>query len=133
MMRTHGPDFFTDYVNGKIAFDDGRIRRVFEEWHKLMDAGYFIDGAAGLGEIASVRAVVWSDPGTTTFKEKAAMVLTSVDTVNDLSTEQQAELGFFRFPTMDPTMPVGEIVWPIGYIVSANAQNLLGRIGSDDG
>jgi multiple sugar transport system substrate-binding protein len=33
----------------------------------------------------------------------------------------RAELGFFRFPVIDPTLPVGEIVLTLGYIIPAAA------------
>ena len=52
------------------------------------------------------------------------MVLTSPAQMDNLPQTFQAELDFFRFPIIDPALPVAEVFSAYGYIVPRNTDNL---------
>lgn len=111
-MRLNGPEFHARFVQGEVPYDDPRVREVFETWKYLSDNGYFEEGAKTLRLTESLNLV---------HEGKAAMVLCDSASVGDLPQSFRQELDFFPFPTIDPDVPVGEVVLMSGYIVPASA------------
>lgn len=106
-MRLNGPEFHAALIRGEERYDDPRVRDVFETWKFLVQSGYIAEETWTLSSTQSRDSVLQGE---------AAMMLMS-------STLAPDELGSFRFPIMDPTLPVGEIVPTLGYLVPANVQS----------
>ncbi len=113
-MRINGPQFHIDLMLGKESYDDPRVAKVFEYWRVLLDNGYFLEDAA---------AYSWSEALEPFIAGDAAMYLMGDFIRDSLPEEVEADLDFFRFPIIDPTMPIGEDAPTDGFFLSANAPN----------
>ncbi|MBT3313929.1 MAG: extracellular solute-binding protein [Anaerolineae bacterium] len=113
-MRINGPQFHIDLMLGKESYDDPRVAEVFKYWRVLLDNGYFLEDAA---------AYSWSEALEPFIAGEAAMYLMGDFIRDSLPDEVEADLDFFRFPIIDPSMPIGEDAPTDGYFLSANAAN----------
>jgi ABC-type glycerol-3-phosphate transport system substrate-binding protein len=119
-MRLNGPEFHAALTDGEESYTDERVRTVFDTWQFLVESGYVLENSWGLQAEASMDMVT---------SGQAAMILAPGFQLHD-------ELGFFRFPIMDPRIPVGELTPTVGYVVLANspeieaATELLSYLGS---
>lgn len=111
-LRLNGIEFHTALMEGREGYDDERVRAAFDTWKFLVDSGYILENAWGLQAEESLSIVV---------DGKAGMILTPGYQSHD-------ELGFFRFPIMDPSAPVGEIVPTVGYVILAKSPQLLAAV-----
>jgi multiple sugar transport system substrate-binding protein/raffinose/stachyose/melibiose transport system substrate-binding protein len=114
-MRINGPQFHIDLMLGKESYDDPRVAKVFEYWRVLLDNGYFLEDAA---------AYSWSEALEPFIAGEAAMYLMGDFIRDSLPDEIEADVDFFRFPIIDPSMPIGEDAPTDGYFLAANATNV---------
>jgi multiple sugar transport system substrate-binding protein/raffinose/stachyose/melibiose transport system substrate-binding protein len=129
-MRINGPEFHVNLMLGKEKYNDARVKKVFTEWGKMIDAGYFIEDPA---------AYAWAEAIPFMAKEEAAMYLMG-DFIRDSfpADLKDTDLDFFRFPIMDPSVPVGEDAPTDGYFIPAKSKNpeggkaLLAWFGSEE-
>ncbi|CAN5705607.1 hypothetical protein BH10CHL1_BH10CHL1_16930 [soil metagenome] len=119
-MRLNGPDFHHQLETGQIAYEDAKVRAVFELWHSLSDKGYFLADSSNLQSLSSLLAIIRGDNGQL-GNQKAAMTLSGPFFLNELPDKFRSELDFFPFPTIEPTIPAGEVVFSLGYMVPASA------------
>lgn len=119
-LRLNGAAFHRDLLAGNISYEDEHIRKVLESWQLLFTNGYFIENPYRFDDQTSLRAVI---QGETEAKSqpKAAMILTDSLLVGALPADSQAELDYFSFPILDPSMPVAESVIPMGYVTPVKA------------
>ena len=127
LLRLFGPDFHREVTNGQISYEDDRIRTAFETWQLLADNGYFLNRAVTTGDLEAFTALVRSDNGQL-GRQRAVMTLASPYAFDQLPAKFRDELRFFRFPIIDPSLPVGEVVPSVGYLVPANALQPLDSI-----
>jgi multiple sugar transport system substrate-binding protein/raffinose/stachyose/melibiose transport system substrate-binding protein len=127
-MRVNGPEFHIDLMLGKEKYDDPRVETVFTDyWAPLVESGYFIDEPA---------AYTWQEALQFLIDGDAAMYLMGDFLRDSYPDEEEAKLDFFRFPIIDPNVPVGEDAPTDGYFIAANAQHveeakaLLAYLGS---
>jgi ABC-type glycerol-3-phosphate transport system substrate-binding protein len=119
-MRLNGPEFHAALMDGEEHYTDEKVRDVFDTWQFLVESGYVLENSWDLQAEASMDMVIGG---------QAAMILAPGYQSHD-------ELGFFRFPTMDSSIPVGELAPTVGYVVLANspeieaALELLSYLGS---
>jgi|SaaInlV_200m_DNA_3_1039701.scaffolds.fasta_scaffold01342_8 multiple sugar transport system substrate-binding protein/raffinose/stachyose/melibiose transport system substrate-binding protein len=113
-MRINGPQFHIDLMLGKESYDDPRVAEVFKYWRVLLDNGYFLEDAA---------AYSWSEALEPFIAGEAGMYLMGDFIRDSLPEEVEADLDFFRFPIIDPSMPIGEDAPTDGFFLSANAAN----------
>lgn len=129
-MRVNGPAFHKDLTDGKIAYTDARVKKVFTYWKQLVDNKYLLDNPA---------AYTWQDAANLMIQGKGAMYLMG-DFLRDQypDDKEAAELDFFRFPIIDPKVPIGEEAPTDGYFIPAKAKNVanakafLGFLGSKE-
>lgn len=114
-MRINGPEFHIDLMLCKESYDDPRVAQVFEVWRELLDSGYFIDDAA---------AYSWAEALEPFIRGDAAMYLMGDFIRDSLPDEIEEDLGFFRFPIIDPSVPIGEDAPTDGFFIAANSQNV---------
>jgi ABC-type glycerol-3-phosphate transport system substrate-binding protein len=114
-MRVNGPEFHINLMLGKEKYDDPRVLKVFTDyWAPLIENGYFIEEPA---------AYSWSEALQFLINGEAAMYLMGDFLRDSYPDEQEADLDFFRFPIIDPSVPVGEDAPTDGYFIAANAQH----------
>ncbi len=114
-MRVNGPEFHINLMLGKESYDDPRVLKVFNEyWKPLIDMGYFIEDPA---------SYTWAEAIPFMTTGKSAMYLMG-DFIRDSYPQDQVDdLDFFRFPIIDPSVPVGEDAPTDGYFIPANVKN----------
>jgi len=128
-MRINGPEYHIDLMLCKESYDDPRVAKVFEVWRELLDNGYFLDDAA---------AYSWSEALEPFIRGDAAMYLMGDFIRDSLPDEIEEDLDFFRFPIIDPAVPIGEDAPTDGFFIAANSQhpeeakNFLAYLGSVD-
>jgi len=126
-MRINGPEFHINLMLGKEKYDDPRVVKVFEYWRELLDNGYFLEDAA---------AYSWSEALEPLIAGDAAMYLMGDFIRDSLPDDVEEDIDFFRFPIIDPDVPIGEDAPTDGYFIAANSTNpdaakaFLGYLGS---
>lgn len=116
-MRLNGPEFHIDLMSLKELYTDERVRAVFDYWQQLFDHNCFIEDAA---------AYAWQEALTPMAEGNAAMYLMGQFIVDSYPDELEDDLDFFRFPIIDPEVPIGEDAPTDGYFIAAGARNLEG-------
>lgn len=116
-MRTNGPQFHIDLMLLKESYTDERVKAVFDHWQELFDHNCFIKDAA---------AYAWQEALTPMTEGTAAMYLMGQFIKDSYPDEMEDDLDFFRFPIIDPALPVGEDAPTDGFFMAANARNLEG-------
>ncbi len=113
-MRTNGPEFHVDLMLLKESYLDERLQATFANWQKLIDRNCFVDSPAALD---------WQEAVDDMVQERAAMYLMGGFIVDSYPDEMEDDLDFFRFPIIDPAIPVGEDAPTDGYFIAAQARN----------
>ena len=128
-MRLNGPEFHINLMLLKESYTDPRVRAVFDKWKELFDHKCFIDNPA---------AYDWQDAVPFMTNGSAAMYLMGQFMTDSYPDEMENDLDFFRFPIIDPSMPIGEDAPTDGYFMAANSPNpqggeaFLAYLGSKD-
>lgn len=123
-LRINGPDFHRGLLTGKEHYDDERIRPVLERWKSLFDQGYYVENPQTVSALNAVMALMRNEKAQELIREPAVMVLADTYSVSQLPALFVNELGFFRFPILDPSVPVVEALNPFGYVVPVGADHI---------
>jgi ABC-type glycerol-3-phosphate transport system substrate-binding protein len=113
-MRTNGPQFHIDLMLLKESYEDERVKQTFAHWQELLDHNCFIEDPA---------AYDWNEALDIMVQDEAAMYLMGGFITDSFPDELESDLDFFRFPIINPDMPIGEDAPTDGYFMSANAAN----------
>lgn len=113
-MRTNGPEFHVNLMLLKESYLDERLQATFANWQKLIDRKCFVESPAALD---------WQEAVDDMVQERAAMYLMGGFIVDSYPDEMEDDLDFFRFPIIDPAIPVGEDAPTDGYFIAAQARN----------
>jgi multiple sugar transport system substrate-binding protein/raffinose/stachyose/melibiose transport system substrate-binding protein len=116
-MRLNGPQFHLDLMLLQESYTDERVVAVFEAWAELFEHNCFIEDPA---------AYTWQEALDFMVQGDAGMYLMGGFITDSYPDELEEDLDFFRFPIMNPDMPVGEDAPTDGYFVAENARNLQG-------
>lgn len=124
-MRINGPEFHQRLLNGEEDYTDPKVAAVFEALVDLRLRGFFVESPESMNDLDSVLAIIRGDGDDPIVRRKAVMTLASNFAITDLPAVFQEELDFFRFPVMNPELPVGEVGITFGFVVPAAAPNPL--------
>jgi len=114
-MRVNGPEFHINLMLGKEAYNDPRVLKVFTDyWAPLIENGYFIDDPA---------AYTWSEALQFMVDGSSAMYLMGDFLRDSYPADQVGKIDFFRFPVIDPAMPIGEDAPTDGFFIAAQSQH----------
>ena len=113
-MRINGLDFHMQLMDGKIKYTDPRVKTVFERWKSVIDKGFFLDNASSYG---------WQEAIPFLSQGKAGMYLLGAYVMTSLPEEARKNIGYFRFPTVDPSVPDYEEVSVNGALIPTGAKN----------
>jgi ABC-type glycerol-3-phosphate transport system substrate-binding protein len=116
-MRVNGPEFHINLMLLKESYTDERVKKVFDYWKQLFDHNCFIADAA---------AYTWQEAVPFMTDGKAAMYLMGQFITDEYPDEMENDLDFFRFPVIDPAVPIGEDAPTDGFFMAAGARNLDG-------
>lgn len=116
-MRVNGPQFHLDLMLLKESYNDPRVKEVFSYWNQLFEHNCFIEDP---------QAYSWQEALDFMVQDQAAMYLMGGFITDSYPDEYEEDLDFFRFPVINPDVPIGEDAPTDGYFISANARNLEG-------
>ena len=97
-MRTNGLDFHIELMDGKVPYNDDRVKATFNNWNKMVEPGYFLDNHATYS---------WQEALPFLLKGEAAMYLLG-NFITPQFGDQTENMGFFQFPIINPEVSVGE-------------------------
>ncbi|MEM9954649.1 MAG: extracellular solute-binding protein [Chloroflexota bacterium] len=110
-MRLNGPDFHEQLMRGEIAYTDPRVREVFTYHDQLFAHNCFAENASSINYNQMVST--WNSGN-------AAMNAHGEWLYEFISENAKDNTGFIRFPIIDETVPLGELVPMYGAFMSAN-------------
>ena len=114
-MRTNGLDYHIDLMLGKTKYTDQGVVNTFKNWARAIDAGCFMDDHQNYS---------WQEAQPPLINGEAASYLIGNFIVNNLPEETQAQLDFYQFPPIDPSLELGEDAPTEIIFMPANAQNV---------
>ena len=114
-MRTNGLDYHINLMLGKTKYTDQGVVNTFKNWAKAIDAGCFMDDHQNYS---------WQEAQPPLINGEAASYLIGNFIVNNLPEETQAQLDFYQFPPIDPSLELGEDAPTEIIFMPANAQNV---------
>ena len=98
-LRTNGLDFHLALAAGDVAYTDDRVKRTFDHWERLIDAGCFIDDHA---------AYSWQEAQPFLYQGEASMYLIGNFITPQFPADVEDKMGFFQFPVIDSSVPMYE-------------------------
>ena len=127
-MRLNGYQFHIDLMAHKVAWNDPKVKKVFDTWAGLLP----LHQADPLGR-------TWQEAATTLQQKKAGMYLLGLF-VTEQMTDNLDDVDFFTFPELDSTIGSDALDAPIdGFMMArkpkeeAAAKSLLTFLGSKEG
>jgi multiple sugar transport system substrate-binding protein len=98
-LRLNGNAFHQKLMAGDVPYTDPRVKKVYTTWKQLLDNGYFIDNSLSYNLDAAQPFL---------FQGKAAMMLMGTFISAGFPDNVKAQMGYFRFPIIDPNVPTAE-------------------------
>src|SRR5689334_16941099 len=128
-LRVNGYQFHVDLMAGKEAWNDQKVKTVFDTWAGLLE--YHQPDSLGR---------TWQEAAQTLQQKKAGTYLLGSFVAQQFEKgAEQEDLTFFNFPEIDSNIGADAIEAPIdGYMMAkrpkneAGAKKLLGYVGSAD-
>lgn len=115
-LRLNGYEFHMDLTAGKVAYDDPKVKAVFEKWGELVKPGYFSENHA---------AIDWQDAIPQFVQGKAAMYLMgnfAVPMMKDGGLKPE-QIGFIPFPEITPGIPRAEDAPTEAFFAASGGKN----------
>ncbi|GAA2906938.1 extracellular solute-binding protein [Streptomyces erythrogriseus] len=107
-IRVNGAAYHRDLLAGRHRFDDPEVRKVFDRWQEVLP--YFDpDGTA----------VAFQDASTSMLNGRSAMMLIGTFFADAAPKDALDDIDFFRFPVVDPKVPLAEEAPTDGYFAGA--------------
>jgi len=109
-IRINGGAYHLDLLAGKHSFEDQEVKDVFAAWTELLP--YFDPSALGVSFTQSVSDL---------SQGKAAMMLSGSYVQGSVPEDVLPDIGFFQFPTIDPSIPRAEEAPTDGFMAAATS------------
>lgn len=128
-LRVNGYAFHQQLMAGDIAYTDPRVKHAYETWKTLIDDKYFIDNALSY-DVDSISPLL--------VNGQAAMMLMGTFFSAGLPPATRSEMGYFRFPVIDASIPIAEdgpvnvLIMPAQAKNKADARRLLAFMGTPE-
>lgn len=113
-MRINGGEFHAQLMDGKVAYTDERVKRVFEKWAELVNAGFFVENHPGY---SFQEALPFMNQG------KSAMYLLAPFIVSMFPDDVREQVEWFPFPVIDPAVGIYEDAPTDSFHIPKNATN----------
>ncbi|MGW4466147.1 ABC transporter substrate-binding protein [Micromonospora sp. NBC_01796] len=114
-IRINGAPFHRELLAGKQRFDDPKVKAVLEKWREVLP---FFDPKG--------KAYPFQEATTALLAGKTGMFLIGTFFADAAPKDALGDLDFFRFPIIDPAVPVAEEAPTDGFFASAKAGNPTG-------
>ncbi|MGA6225606.1 ABC transporter substrate-binding protein [Streptomyces umbrinus] len=107
-IRINGAEYHRELLAGKHRFDDPEVRKVFDRWQEVLP--YFDPNG---------DAVPFQDATTALLNGRTGMMLIGTFFADAAPKDALDDIDFFRFPVIDPKIPLAEEAPVDGYFASA--------------
>ncbi|GLP67234.1 ABC transporter substrate-binding protein [Streptomyces sp. TUS-ST3] len=107
-IRINGAPYHRELLAGKHRFDDPEVRKVFDRWTELLP--YFDPNGT---------ALAFQDATTALLNGRTGMMLIGTFFADAAPKDALDDIDFFRFPVIDPKVPLAEEAPVDGYFASA--------------
>ncbi|MFF1417702.1 ABC transporter substrate-binding protein [Streptomyces sp. NPDC058280] len=107
-IRVNGATYHRDLLAGKHRFDDPEVRKVFDRWDEALP--YFDPNGT---------ALPFQDATTALLQGRTGMMLIGTFFADSAPKGELDDIDFFRFPVIDPKIPMAEEAPTDGYFASA--------------
>ncbi|MGW3417516.1 ABC transporter substrate-binding protein [Streptomyces phaeochromogenes] len=107
-IRINGAEYHRELLAGKHRFDDPEVRKVFDRWQEVLP--YFDPNG---------DAVPFQDATTALLSGRTGMMLIGTFFADAAPKDALDDIDFFRFPVIDPKIPLAEEAPVDGYFASA--------------
>ncbi|MGJ6962310.1 ABC transporter substrate-binding protein [Streptosporangium sp. G11] len=114
-IRINGADFHRELLAGKQRFDDPKVKAVFAKWREVLP--YFDPKG---------KAYPFQEATTALLGGKTGMFLIGTFFADAAPKDALDDLDFFRFPIIDPAVPIVEEAPTDGFFASAKSANPAG-------
>lgn len=111
-IRINGALFHRDLLAGRQRFDDPKVKAVFTRWREVLP--YFDPKG---------KAYPFQEATTALLAGKTGMFLIGTFFADAAPKDALGDLDFFRFPIIDPAVPVAEEAPTDGFFASAKTRN----------
>jgi multiple sugar transport system substrate-binding protein len=111
-IRINGAQYHRDLLAGKHSFDDPQIHKVFDKWAEVLP--YFDPNGTALS---------FQDATTAMLNDRTGMMLIGTFFADAAPKDQLDDIDFFRFPVIDPKVPLVEEGPTDGYFASAHTHH----------
>lgn len=111
-IRINGAPFHRDLLAGRQRFDDPKVKAVFTRWREVLP--YFDPKG---------KAYPFQEATTALLAGKTGMFLIGTFFADAAPKDALGDLDFFRFPIIDPAVPVAEEAPTDGFFASAKTRN----------
>ena len=113
-MRLNGYDFHMQLMNGKVSYEDPKVKAVFGKWQELLDKGCFVENHA---------SVSWQESQALLYQGKASMMLIGNFIAPNFPADIAKDMDYAPFPTIDPAQASAEDAPMDSVHVPAKAKN----------
>jgi multiple sugar transport system substrate-binding protein len=113
-MRVNGGEFHAQLMDGKIAYTDDRVKKVFEKWAELVKAGFFVENHPAY---SFQEALPFMNQG------NAAMYLLAPFIVSMFPEDVRSQVEWFPFPVIDAAVGIWEDAPTDSFHIPKNAKN----------
>ncbi|GAA5005178.1 ABC transporter substrate-binding protein [Streptomyces siamensis] len=107
-IRINGAEYHRRLLAGEHRFDDPEVRKVFDRWQEVLP---FFD--------PNGTAVAFQDASTSLLNGRSGMMLIGTFFADAAPKDALDDIDFFRFPVIDPKVPLAEEAPTDGYFASA--------------
>lgn len=114
-MRLNGYEFHMDLLSGKIPYTDPKVENAMKHWSELVNAKAFTPNHA---------AMTWQEAMALIWQGKAAMYLMGNFISTEIPEKIRPEIGFFKFPVINPKIAQAEVAPTDVYFIPAKAKNV---------
>ncbi|MGW1542103.1 ABC transporter substrate-binding protein [Streptomyces sp. NPDC002309] len=109
-IRINGADYHRKLLAGEHRFDDPEVRKVFDRWGEVHP--YFDPNGT---------ALAFQDASTSLLNGRTGMMLIGTFFADAAPKDALDDIDFFRFPVIDPKIPLAEEAPTDGYFASARS------------
>jgi multiple sugar transport system substrate-binding protein len=113
-LRINGVEFHADLMDGKVAYTDDRVKKVFETWGELVKADFFVENHPAY---SFQEALPFMNQG------NAAMYLLAPFIVSMFPEDVRKQVEWFPFPIIDPEVGIYEDAPTDSFHIPVNAKN----------
>lgn len=114
-LRSHEFDFYEQLMQGKISWQDDRVKAVMYKWKTLLEVCYTSKDPASYD---------WRLPSRSLARKQVGMVLSGNYIMQLYSDNAAKQIGYIPFPAINSQIPLTEVAPVEVWIASAKAKNL---------